>query len=205
MNSVFTKADLKNRDCIELRDGTRLIYIDKFLINNDKACAILAYTNDMRYCSGGKFNHNFDIIRVYRSQFSYVATSINGTMCERNIVFRRRGLPHLWNGMTFEEAHREMWNSLANNEVESKRDWLNTHNANNEELPIKYCFACEISSNNKKSQNCNNCPLTVDGKKMVNGTSCLNGLFDEWYNAKGFEKFKLAYKIANLEWKEVDK
>ena len=104
----FTKIDLKNRDCVELRDGTLLMYVDRFLISNDKSCSILAYTDDLQYYSSCKFNHNFDIIRVYRSQFSYVATSINRTICERNVVFRRKGLPRLWNGMTFEEAHREM-------------------------------------------------------------------------------------------------
>lgn len=202
---MFTKADLKNRDCVELRDGTWLIYIDKFLINNDKACSILAYTDDMQYYNGGKFNHNFDIIRIYRSQFSHIAISINKTMCERNIVFRRKGLPRLWNGMTFEEAHRKMWNSLANNEVKSKREWFNLYNTNNEKIPTRYCFACEVSLNDKGLINCNKCPIVINGKRGAEGLPCLYGLFDKWINATGFEKFRLAHEIANLPWNEVDK
>lgn len=128
----FTKIDLKNRDCVELRNGTLLMYVDRFLISNDKSCSILAYTDDLQYYSSCKFNHNFDIVRVYRSQFPHLSTSINGTIKEKNIVFYRKELPHFWNGMTMQEAHRKMWNDLANGKIENKEEWIGLNNINNE-------------------------------------------------------------------------
>lgn len=45
---------------------------------------------------------------------------------------------------------------------------------------------------------CKYCPLL--GKDDEFGR-CLNGLYDDFCCAKGFDKFKLAYEIASLEWR----
>lgn len=110
----------------------------------------------------------------------------------------------LWNGMTMEEAHRKMWNDLADGKVESKGEWLNLHNTNMEKIPIYYCFACEASLDNNRHRDCNRCPLIINGKRTVDGDPCLYGLFDEWCDATDFEKFELAHEIANLPWDEVN-
>lgn len=118
----------------------------------------------------------------------------------------------LWGGMTMEEAHRKMWNDLANGKIENKEEWIGLNNINDEKPPLHHCFACEATLNYTEDlknlymgMSCDRCPLIVNGKRGRNKYGCLNGLFDEWYNAKGFEKFRLAHEIANLEWKEVDK
>lgn len=104
----------------------------------------------------------------------------------------------LWNGMTMEEAHRKMWNDLADNKVKSQREWIDIYNTNNEEAPTNCCFVCETSWNNNGFLSCSKCPLIVKDEKY----GCL---LRKWDDAEGFEKFKLAHEIANLPWKEVDK
>ena len=124
--------------------------------------------------------------------------------------------------MTMEEAHRKMWNDLADGKVEDKREWLDLYNTNNEDDPYFYCFACEeartikakadrdIETYYKKEYRamtyrfnngiCDYCPLGGTG----NSEKCLHGLFDKWINVTGFEKFRLAHEIANLPWEDVD-
>lgn len=104
-----------------------------------------------------------------------------------------------WNGMTMEEGHRKLWNDLADNKVDSKREWFYQYNSENENAPRFYCFACEeaLSRLGKSDMPCDYCPI---GIRTENG--CLDGLYDRWREAEGFEKFKLAHEIANLEWKE---
>lgn len=109
----------------------------------------------------------------------------------------------LWNGMTMEEAHRKMWNDLADNVVKTKEEWIGIHNLNDEKPPKNYCFACEVASFNG-AVSCGRCPLIIDGRKMLPGFSCLYELYGKWVDATGFEKFKLAHKIANLPWDEVN-
>lgn len=127
----------------------------------------------------------------------------------------------LWNGMTLEKAHRKMWNDLADGKVKNKREWVNLYNTNNESDPDRYCFACEEARRIKikvdkdseiydkdghklmtfyfSNNICGYCPLGGGG----NSKQCLDGLYDKFSRAEGFEKFKLAHEIANLPWNEV--
>ena len=104
--------------------------------------------------------------------------------------------------MTYEEAHRALWNALADGEVQTKSEWFEKNNKNNELNPYEKCFACEMALKRAKETSgrskCVFCPLCESTP-----STCLNGLYNEWMGAaKGFERFKLAHEIANLPWKE---
>lgn len=120
------------------------------------------------------------------------------------------------------EAHKKMYMAIANNEVPSKGEWLEKTNP----YPTPYyheltnnCFACDEAKRRREKAEvelryarndsgiliyhspesiCKYCPLL--GKDDEFGR-CLNGLYNDFCCAKGFDKFKLAYEIANLEWR----
>lgn len=135
-------------------------------------------------------------------------------------TFRKKinSYDELWNGMTMEEAHRKMWNDIADNKVESKREWIELYNTNNENNPKYYCFACEEAQKIKIKVDKDNEIYNKNGNKIMSsyfsndicdycplggGNSskqCLNGLYDKFIRAEGFEKFRLAHQIADLPW-----
>ena len=108
-----------------------------------------------------------------------------------------------WNGMSYEQAHRLLWNTIASSSKETKDDnyelvklkAFKKINKNHEPLPRNNCFACDIV--HKRGGGCFSCPIFDPNKK---NDRCLNGLFRLWINAKGKKKAKYARKIANLPW-----
>lgn len=46
--------------------------------------------------------------------------------------------------MTYEEAHRKMWNDLADGEVKAKEEWFEQNNINHEKIPANHCFTCNV-------------------------------------------------------------
>lgn len=194
---MFTKKDLKNGDYIKLRNGEMGMYIvNGGFVNEVHSLNDSAFLDDLTYRSDTKF----DIIEVRRMRHEGV-TPIFAAFTrtyEHTVIYKRKD-PILWNGMTYEEAHRALWNALADGEINFKSAWFKDY----DNIPYQQCFACEAALHKMKTVEgnvamCQFCPLCNIGKE----NDCLNGLYDRWNDAKGFEKFKLAHEIANLPWKE---
>lgn len=188
-NKMFTKKDLKNGDCVLLRNGDALVVINDMLVSNTICIALLYYNDDLTE----KSFESRDIVKVSRG-----TGSIQSSIQCGKIVYERKD-QRLWNGMTYEEAHRRLWNALADGEVKSKKEWFDLNNKNKEDLPLNKCFACE-SGLRKLKDNKNICAVCpINRSKCM---PCLDGLYEKWEEAKGFEKFKLAHEIAKLPWEE---
>lgn len=197
--NISKKADLKNGDYIKLRDGEMGVYIiNGGFINNIHTLGDSLFLDDLT-C---KSSSDFDIIEVRRLNdgITPIITAFTKTY-DRTVIYKRKD-PKLWNGMTYEEAHRALWNALADGEVQTKSEWFEKNNKNNELNPYEKCFACDTALKRAKEtmgkSKCAFCPLCESTP-----LTCLNGLYNEWMGAaKGFKKFKLAHEIANLPWKE---
>lgn len=188
-NKVFTKKDLKNGDYVLLRNGDALVVVDDMLISDTIWATLLRYNDDLTE----KSFKSRDIVKVF------IGTgSIQSNIQYGKIIYERKD-QRLWNGMTYEEAHRKLWNALADGEVKSKKEWFDLNNKNKEDLPLNKCFACESGLRKLKDNKdiCTVCPIN-----KIKCMPCLNGLYEKWEEAKGFEKFKLAHEIANLPWEE---
>ena len=194
--NISKKADLKNGDYIKLRNGEMGVYIiNGGFINDIHTLGDNLFLDDLT-C---KSSSDFDIIEVRRlnDDITPILAAFTKTY-DRTVIYKRKD-PKLWNGMTYEEAHRALWNALADGEVSTNRQWFELNNKNNEEIPVELCFACEEAYGKSGIRgHCQFCPLCNIGKE----DDCLNGLYTRWGDAKGFEKFKLAHEIANLPWKE---
>ena len=194
--NISKKADLKNGDYIKLRNGEMGVYIiNGGFINNTHTLGDNLFLDDLT-C---KSSSDFDIIEVRRLNNNITPILAAFTKTYDHTVIYKRKDPILWNGMTYEEAHRALWNALADGDVKFKQEWF----MGCDDIPYQQCFACEVAIHKMNSAKgnasmCQFCPL--GGKESEN--NCLNGLYDKWKDAKGFEKFKLAHEIANLPWKE---
>ena len=51
----------------------------------------------------------------------------------------------------------------------------------------------------EKGLACNYCPIC---NYSNNNGRCLNGLYDKFQDAKGYERVTIAHEIANLKWEE---
>ena len=102
---------------------------------------------------------------------------------------------------TNEEAHRLLWNWLAENPSMSKRDFFDSHLVNI--LPIGKCYACVEVLDRKLG--CGSCPINWSN---VEGAKCkhcgdFNSLYTTWRITNDLEiKALIAREIANMEWKE---
>jgi hypothetical protein len=196
--NISKKADLKNGDYTKLRNGEMGVYIiNGGFINNTHTLGDSLFLDDLT-C---KSSSDFDIIEVRRLNNNITPILAAFTKTYDHTVIYKRKDPILWNGMTYEEAHRALWNALADGEVTTKREWFEWNSQNKKkDIPRDYCFACDLAVRNSKkdSNTCSHCPLC----EWEYGDDCLKGLYKKWINAKGFEKFKLAHEIANLPWKE---
>nr|DAR27051.1 MAG TPA: hypothetical protein [Caudoviricetes sp.] len=193
---MFTIKDFKNMDCVHLRNGTDLMYVDKHFINHSYDLP-LDYFSDTLECYEDRM---YDVMTVKRLPsgkediYSIINITLHGQLLfDRNVNF----IP-TWNGLTMKEAHRKMWNDLADGKVETKIEWFNEWETK-VEAPENLCFACEEAKHRSINNNfCLSCPIG----EYTNESGCLDGLYIKWHFAKGFEKFKFAHDIANLEWKE---
>lgn len=180
------------------------------------------------------YNDVLDYIYMKKPEFDVVEVKsltkeTLDTLGEEKIKANRKWVktPSLLNKMfgelTYPEAHKKMFMAIANGEVNSKLEWLKKTNPDFDPYYRKLendCFACteairrEAEVETQDIRNafsmlayhsfsdtyCKYCPLGGIGDSKM----CLNGLYGKFFNAKGFEKFKLAYEIANLDWKEKE-
>lgn len=195
----FTKSDLRNGDVVKRRNGSVEIvvkeaqWVEDGFIRKDGYTSLCFINNDLRH----KEFKEFDIMQVRRP--SYISECHFGAF-EYNhgtLVYNREEEP-LWNGRTYEENHRILWNMLADNPNMSKEEVFDKTNINREKHPLDNCFACEYAKF-KGDSRCDKCPICYREADK----NCLNGLFDKWNKATGFERACIAHEIANLEW--IDK
>jgi hypothetical protein len=196
---MFTKKDLRNGDYVKLRNGDLGIYI----VNGGFVADVYSIDDTLfdtnLICTP---NSNWDIVEVRRFYDGIPPIRDAFSRVFDKYIIYKRTEQQLWNGMTYEEAHRALWNALADGEVQTKSEWFKKNNKNNELNPYAKCFACETALKRAKEtigkSKCVFCPLCEKTQ-----LTCLNGLYAKWMGAaKGFEKFKLAHEIANLPWKE---
>lgn len=123
--------------------------------------------------------------------------------------------------MSYEQAHRMLWNWLADNPIMNKRDFFNENKCSIQ--PLHNCFACDLHKYYDDdfewdSPNCDRCPLKWGTEEFQESCFCESddnefmSLYDEWClredNAlfmREMEKEKLsnlARKIANMEWRD---
>lgn len=193
---MFTKKDLRNGDYVKLRDGEFGVYIvNGGLVNNAHSMNDIFFDSDLTHTS----NLNYDIVEVRR--FHDGVPPIHAAFSrvyDKYIIYQRKE-QQLWNGMTYEEAHRALWNALADGDIKDKVEWFK--GIPYKDVPYQKCFACEVALDKAKRNTismCLFCPLC----DINSENDCLNGLYHRYSDAKGFEKFKLAHEIANLPWKE---
>ena len=211
---------LNDGDIVKTRNGKYFVFTGKRFwvkdfylnLNND-------YNEKLEFIN--LRNKKLDIIEIKRPSEREIKDF--GEKIE-NTIWEKENL-NMWGDMTFAEAHKEMFMAIANGEVSCKKEWLNKTSPVSFDYGLENdCFACEeakrrsaeadkkltafyykdeykllTSHSHSNDSFCNYCPL---GDGVGDSKRCLNGLYDKFIFAKGFEKFKAAYEIANLEWKE---
>ena len=209
------KEKLNNGDIVKLRNGKIFVFNGKRFWSGECYISLNDYDEKLRF--NNLRNRALDIVKVKRPRSEEIekfGAKIETTVWEEKTQ-------NMWGDMTFAEAHKEMFMAIADGEVSCKKEWLNKTSP----VPFDYglendCFACEEAKRRKKEADekltalynkdgyklltshsndsfCNYCPL-----RGWSSDGCLHGLYDKFIFAKGFEKFKAAYEIANLEWKE---
>ena len=101
----------------------------------------------------------------------------------------------LWEGMTYEQAHRALWNWLADHPNKGKVDWFHEHKSTTHKIkiPDRFCFACEAA------EECSQCPLGFTKDKQCTQSSA----YKAWQCNTGYTKSLAAKFIAELPWREV--
>lgn len=196
----FTKDDLRIGYVVVLKGGDKAMVMPYRNLGKMKLaldfetygqCITLDnYFDDLKHP-----NNKFNVETVFGySEYPY--STLNFSTKGRPLIWKREE-QNLWNGKTYEQNHREMWNWLADHPDKTKGDWFELQKCK-DIIPRSRCFACEIYDQTNK------CPLCSDEKctDRMTGTSCLNGLFAQWWCSKGFERAKCAKRIAVLQWNE---
>lgn len=101
----------------------------------------------------------------------------------------------LWEGMTYEQAHRALWNWLADHPDKDKADWFHEYASITHKIrtPDCFCFACEAA------EECNQCPLGFTKDKQCTQSSA----YKAWRCNTGYTRSLAAKFIAELPWREV--
>lgn len=202
--------DLRKRlnigDIVILRNGSCFVFNGKRFWSNN------CYVNHDDYNEKLEFNNlrnkDLDIVEIKRPNKKELKDF--GEKIE-NTIWKKE---NMWGNMTYAEAHKEMFMAIANGEVGCKKEWLDKTSPTPSYELENFCFACEEAKRRKEKDEenktivlggkslCSYCPLGDGIDWSSNG--CLHGIFNKFIFAKGFEKFKAAYEIANLEWKEEE-
>lgn len=99
----------------------------------------------------------------------------------------------------YHSLHKEMWLWLAANPDAGKEDWPRWKDMDIlAAKAIHHCFACTSLEDRETVDTCERCPLlwgTLDNK-CIGGE--YNGLYEQWIDARGSRRSKLAVEIANL-------
>ena len=202
------KIDLNIGDIVKFKNGNYFIYTGEKL-----------YFGDDDDLAPVNVNNVVEIKRPSQEEVKEFGGKVKNTIWKKEA-------PNMWNGMTYAEAHKKMFMAIANGEVTTEIEWLEKtdHSPTLSYLELENsCFACEEAKRRREKEEiklraarndsgilvyhspesiCKYCPLLCKDDEFGR---CLNGLYDDFCCSKGFDKFKLAYEIANLEWKEVDK
>jgi len=101
---------------------------------------------------------------------------------------------------TTEEAHRKLWNWLAEevDDLKTKKDFFEEFNIS--EIPDNGCYAC-----GECDGNCEKCPIKWSEDQVNSDYKCLEeySLYNKWYYSYDvLERSALAKQIAELPWKE---
>lgn len=210
MNENLKKI-LNNGDIVKVRNGSYFVLTgERFWFGNCYLNLNSDYNEKLEFIN--LRNRDLDIIEIKRPSKKEIKDF--GEKVE-TIIWKKENV-NMWGNMPYAEAHKEMFMAIANGEVSCKKEWLDK----TAPTPFEYelendCFACEEAKRRKEKDDknkmqvlddgksfCSYCPLGDGIGESLNG--CLNGLFSKFIFAKGFEKFKAAYEIANLEWKEEE-
>ena len=105
-------------------------------------------------------------------------------------------LKGLYEAKDWEELHIALWAWLSLDGKREKYEWFQMFNV---PRVSSDCFACEEAKNHlapvQSGGYCYHCPLTKS-----TAISCLNGVYDQWYEADFETRESLAEKIANMKW-----
>ena len=200
--------DLKIGDIVKLRNGKHFGY---FIYTGEKL-----YFGDGDNVAPVNLNNIIEIKRPNQKEIEEFGKKIETTVWKKET-------PNMWGDLTYPEAHKKMFMAIANGEVKSKLEWLEKTSPTSYYSKLENnCFACEAAKRRKEEVEtnlrivknesglpfsyssegfCKYCPLSDEEDDDELGR-CLNGLYYEFCSAVGFKRFKLAYEIANLEWKE---
>lgn len=193
------KTDLKVGMVVKLRCGEFAMVLPMY--EGDELCVSgrdiwfpLSRLDDNLLYHDGFPDCNIDEVYGFASPMCAYMLSFSSREC---LYVRPHEKKKTWNGKTYEENHRELWNWLADHPDKTKGDWFNKQDV--EKRPYCSCFACDYA---KKviGGSCEKCPLCDNG---TGGSHCLNGLYHKFKEATGFERAKYAHEIANLPW--IDK
>ena len=192
MKKDFTKADLKTGMVVVIRCGDEFQILETPIglvgVGDTYWLDLNEYENDLTIRDG-----LLDIIKIKETNDRYKLFRANwGNM---TTIWERTEEKLGSNGLSLEENHRKMWKALADNPLMEKGEYLRK---NNIDIPKGECFACESTCGLSDLGECDECPIC----EHKDGETCLNGKFDKWLDATGFERAKIANEIANLEWKE---
>ena len=93
--------------------------------------------------------------------------------------------------MSYEQAHRMLWNWLADNPRYEKRDFFEQNKCNRDIL--HYCFACDLRKEYEEDgcfiPDCSRCPIKWGTEDVKTSFYCegdeedeeLMSLYDKWY------------------------
>ena len=104
---------------------------------------------------------------------------------------------------TTEEAHRKLWNWLADNPGKLKSCFFDEYEIETE-IPSD-CFACMEIDDLKGHINCNNCPVKWADEYLENCCQCMDQdtLYYFWKHSLDSDELSFsAREIAQLPWKE---
>jgi hypothetical protein len=118
---------------------------------------------------------------------------------------------------TYEQAHRMLWNWLADNPSNSKYNFFESHEI--DKTPHNYCYACETAKwiyGSNGDESCSNCPINWGKIKPFACEHCKYdddflendeiALYEQWRREsqnveKDLQKLSsLARQIAEIEW-----
>lgn len=198
----FTIKDLQVNDIVTLKNGTmRILHKfdnELFAIDHseDEYDCLDSYKNDFKETYGLA---NLGIMRVRRPEAPW---QLKRKCWEQAPIIWEEKKKEPYDGKSYEELHRELWNWLADNPTKSKRAWFEEFYPD-EKAPLHFCFACEYAKNNTiASDICKKCPI-CDYKES---SKCLNGLYEAWstldYSRQLGIKSDIARGIANLKWED---
>ena len=98
----------------------------------------------------------------------------------------------------YHSLHKEMWLWLAENPEAAKSDWPRWNETDVVGKAIHHCFACSALEEGATAHDCERCPLLWGTPTNQCIGDEYNGLYEQWVDARGERRVRLALEIANL-------